>query len=391
MRRGATRRAALPVRPFLAAVLLGGWLAAAAAHEGHEHPAAPRLAGPAPSASGGWAATVEGAQRLADGAVFVPKAMQRQLGVRTVRAEAGDFARAIELNARVIADPNAGGRVQAVQAGRIEPAARGIATLGQRVRRGEVLAWLVPVADSLTRSAQQAALAEASAQSELAARRSERLRQLEGSVPQKDIDAARIEAEALAARRAALATGFAREALRAPIDGVVSVAAVSAGQLVEARATVFEVVDPARLAIEALAFDPLPASGLAGARVVVGGVTVPLDYLGAGRQLRDLALPVFFRVRAEAARASPLLAVGQPLKIVAQTHERARGVAVPAAAVVRGANNEAQVWVHDAPERFVPHRVRVAPIDAERVLVVEGLDAGERVVAVGAPALAQIR
>jgi hypothetical protein len=107
--------------------------------------------------------------------------------------------------------------------------------------------------------------------------------------------------------------------------------------------------------------------------------------------LRDLALPVFFRVRAEAARASPLLAVGQPLKIVAQTHERARGVAVPAAAVVRGANNEAQVWVHDAPERFVPHRVRVAPIDAERVLVVEGLDAGERVVAVGAPALAQIR
>jgi hypothetical protein len=69
----------------------------------------------------------------------------------------------------------------------------------------------------------------------------------------------------------------------------------------------------------------------------------------------------------------------------------ARGVALPASALARNASNEPVVWVKTAPERFEPRRVRVEPLDASRVRVVEGLAGGERVVTDGAPLLGQFR
>ncbi|MBK9574048.1 MAG: hypothetical protein IPO43_15600 [Rhodoferax sp.] len=45
------------------------------------------------------------AQRLPDGSVFVPKAMQRQLGIRTALAETRALSATVELNGRVMADP----------------------------------------------------------------------------------------------------------------------------------------------------------------------------------------------------------------------------------------------------------------------------------------------
>ena len=60
-----------------------------------------------------------------------------------------------------------------------------------------------------------------------------------------------------------------------------------------------------------------------------------------------------------------------------------------AAAISRG--EAATVWVHEAPEVFVPRRVQVAPLDAGRVRVLGGLTAGERVVVQGAPLLGAVR
>ena len=83
---------------------------------------------------------VEPALRLPDGSVFVPKSAQRQLALRTQVARTGEFPRTIELNGRVVGDPNAGGRVQTFQSGRIEADPKGLAVLGQRVSKGQVLA-----------------------------------------------------------------------------------------------------------------------------------------------------------------------------------------------------------------------------------------------------------
>jgi cobalt-zinc-cadmium efflux system membrane fusion protein len=101
----------------------------------------------------------------------------------------------VELPARVVADPNASGLIQSVHGGRIEPGPRGLPVAGQAVKQGEVLAWVRHHADPYALAAQQSQRSELRAARELADQRLQRLQSLEGTVPRKDIDAARIEAE----------------------------------------------------------------------------------------------------------------------------------------------------------------------------------------------------
>ncbi len=350
----------------------------AAAHEGHDH----ADEAPPPAATG------NAPRRLADGSVFLPKAAQRSLAVRTVTAAAAEHATALELNGRVIADPAASGVVSAPSAGRVAPGPAGLPLPGTRVKRGQVLAWLHPLADALERGGAQAQLAELDAALAVAERRAERLAQLEGSVPQKEIEAARIEAGALAQRRAALARAVGgREALAAPVDGVVSVANVRAGQLVDARAVLFEIVDPARLMVEALAYDPALAARVDGGSLGAAFGAAPLTFVGASPSLRDQAQPLLFRLQPG---NSTVLAVGQPVAVTARLTGRVAGVALPARALVQGTAGP-QVWVHTAAERFAPRAVAVEPLDGGRVLVTRGLEAGERVVVDGATDLANLR
>ncbi len=327
-------------------------------------------------------------RRLADGGLFVPKAAQRQLGLRTQPVAMADLAATLAFNGRVIADPNAGGRVQATQGGRVEPGPRGLPTLGQKVIKGQVLAWLRPTTGNIERGNQRALLAELAAQIALTEARLNRYAQLEGAIPGKEIEAARIELAALKQRKAAIGAGLdSAEALTAPASGVVSAAHVVAGQVVEAREVLFEIVDPARLAVEALAYDPAQAAGITAASLDLPGGGTALAFVGAGRQLREQALPLLFRVRS----GNAALAVGMPVKVIARTAATTRGAALPLAALGRGADGETTVWVKLAPERFAPRRVEVRPLDGERVTVTAGLEEGERVVVGGASLLGQVR
>jgi hypothetical protein len=327
-------------------------------------------------------------RRLADGGLFVPKAAQRQLGLRTLPVAMADLAATLAFNGRVIADPNAGGRVQATQGGRVEPGPRGLPTLGQKVIKGQVLAWLRPTTGNIERGNQRALLAELAAQIALTEARLNRYAQLEGAIPGKEIEAARIELAALKQRKTAIGAGLdSAEALTAPASGVVSAAHVVAGQVVEAREVLFEIVDPARLAVEALAYDPAQAAGITAASLDLPGGGTALAFVGAGRQLREQALPLLFRVRS----GNAALAVGMPVKVIARTAAATRGAALPLAALGRGAGGETTVWVKLAPERFAPRRVETRPLDGERVAVTAGLEEGERVVVGGASLLGQVR
>ena len=98
---------------------------ASLAHEGHDHgdaDKAPPIVGNQP-------------QRLADGTVFIPKSAQRGMGVLTLKASSETVARSLELPGRVIMDPHLGGRVQAMQPGRVVK--RGVLIKPDRVRRDE--------------------------------------------------------------------------------------------------------------------------------------------------------------------------------------------------------------------------------------------------------------
>lgn len=372
----------------LAALVAATVTATAVADEGHDHAgdSGSKMPGTAPGYAAGDNSS---ARRLADGGVFMPKAVQRQLGIRTVVAEMRDLARSIELNGRVIADPNAGGRVQSSQSGRIEPGPRGLATLGQKVGKGEVLAYVKPVANAIELGNQRAQLAEITSQLALAEKKVKRLEALEGSVPQKEIDAARAELASLTEKKAAVgASLFNREALIAPVSGVISAAAAVTGQVVEAREILFEIVDPQRLMVEALAYDAVVVADIARASAVLpGSKALPLAFIGAAQQLREQALPLLFRIRPPL----PPLAVGQPLKVVAQTRQTIKGVAVPQAALTRNSAGETVVWVHQGAEKFVARKIRSQALDGANAALTEGIAAAERIVTAGAPALAQVR
>jgi hypothetical protein len=369
--------------PSLLALLMAATLTSplpALAGPGHDH-------GDAPTAPSG-----NGPSRQPDGSVFLPKPAQRQLGVRTLVTAAGQHARAFELAGTVVMDPNAGGKVQAVLAGRLEAGPKGLPGVGQAVRKGEVLAYVVPTAGAIERSNQLAQQAELRAARDLAARRVARLAELADTVPRKDIEAVESELHSLTQRLGAVGAGLAtRDALVAPVSGVIASANAVAGQVVDARELVFEVVDPSRLRIEALAYDPAQAHSVAGATLAVAGQRVPLRFLGAARSLRDQAQPLQFAGDSSALGNLAHLAIGQPVRVFVQSTDKVDGVQVPAASLLRNPANQTIVWVKESPERFVPRVVTAVPLDGTSVAVTSGLQPGDRVATQGATLINQVR
>ncbi len=352
----------------------------AKAGEGHDH------GDEAPAASGG-----NSPKRQADGSVFLPKPTQRQLELRTVVAEEKSLPKTVELTGRVANDPNTGGKVQPTQAGRIEAGPRGLPQLGQSVRKGETLAVVRASTAAIERANQVAQTAELKANLDQARKRLARLEQLEGTVALKDIDAARAEADSLAQRLAAVSGSVsATEALVAPVSGVIAAAHAMAGQVVNAGDVLFEIVDPARLVVEASAFDTALLSNIAAATASPSaGTTVALRFVGAGRTLQDGAIPLQFNT--VATKGAVPLAVNQPVKVFVQTKETVLGYAVPTGAVVKNPSNQDIVWVHTGPEVFEARPVRTVALDGANVSVVSGLKAGDRVVTQGAPLVNQVR
>lgn len=333
------------------------------------------------------AGTASGLARLPDGSVNVPKPAQRRMGVRTLMAREGAYARTVQLNGRAAIDPNAGGRVQAPFAGQIAPGPDGLPVAGQRVRKGQVLARLRPMGDAIERGNQAAELAGLRAKRALLEQRVKRLASLEGVVPAKEVEAARAELAATVGRERAVAGSIGgAQGIVAPASGVIASAAVLNGQMVEPREVLFEIVDPQRMLVEALALDVSLARRISSASLAdVPGVELSL--LGGGRSLRDGAVPLHFRARGKVLD----LAVGQPVTVLAQLDTTVRGIALPAAALARNQANETVVWIKSGAQRFIALPVEATALDAGTVVVTKGLSPDNRVVVSGTSLINQIR
>lgn len=367
--------------PVFAALVLSVALSPVHASPGAHGPNGEHLdLAPAPNAAG--------LARLPDGSVQVPKLAQRRMGLRTLIASESAAAVTVQLPGRVIADPNASGWVQSAHGGRIEAGPKGVPVAGQAVRQGEVLAWVRHHAEPYAQAAQRSQRAELRAARELAEQRLQRLASLEGTVPRKEIEAARIEARSLQERERNIGASLeAREPLRAPVSGVVARVAIQVGQVVESREVLVEVVDPARMLVEASTPD-VQLGAQVDTASLVGVEGVKLKLIGAARALRDGVLPLTFGVQVS---DGAMLAVGQPVVVTAALKARRQGIVLPAEAVVRSPSNEAVVWIKSGAERFVPQPVQVQVLDTHTVLVTRGLSADNRVVVQGAALVAQIR
>lgn len=374
------------------AIGLGVATETALAHGDEDHSQDAKKPAPAaiPATGTGTTGVVPTApQRLADGSLFVPKSVQRQLGLRTQVARSADLVATVELNGQVIADPQTSGRVQAMFAGSVLPGPKGMPTAGRKLAKGEVMAYLRPISGAMERGNQQASLAELEAQLAIAERKMQRFEQLEGAIPQKEIEAARIEHAALQRRRAYVRASInSAEPLVAPVAGIVSASHhLLAGQMVDAKELLFEIVDPSRLAVTALAYDVGIAKTLVSASALAEQTPLELEFVGAGQQLREQALPLLFRITSRNAA----VAVGQPVKVIAQTAQGIQGMRVPRTALTKVGAGETVVWIHTEAERFVARRVRYQSLDAAHIAILDGVHDGERVVTASAGLLAQVR
>ncbi len=152
--------------------------------------------------------------------------------------------------------------------------------------------------------------------------------------------------------------------------------------------TLLTVIDPKRLSIEALAFEPVDAASITRASVALrDGTTLEARLVGVGAQLKGGAAPV----RLDLVKVAPGLAVGQPVTVFLERSVTTSGIALPVDALVRLSSGERVVYEKVSAERFVPRTVRVRQVSADRIAVLAGLEPAARIVVRGAPLIAQIR
>lgn len=386
--RGRRSVPALAMLVIAVTLLLGR---SAFAHGDDDHGGAPK----APVAGAALLEPARGAgadlaQRLPDGAVFVPKPTQRLLVLRTDMTERGSFRRMLELPGRVIPDPNASGVVQSSVGGRLAPPPSGLfPRLGTPVRKGDALATVTPPIQAVDLSDMRQTQGEIDQQTAIVERRVDRFKRLAttGAVAQTQLDDALAELKGLQDRRASLdRIRREPEVLVAPVDGIVAQAAAAAGQMAAPGTILFQIVDPRHLWVEALSFDALTAAQDASGRLS-DGRSLTLTYQGSGFSDRNQAIPVQFAVAGDTSG----LRVGQFVTVLAATDVAREGLALPRAAIVRTANGQDVVYEHVAAERFVARPVRIEPLDGPRILIAEGIGPGRRVVTNGAELLDQVR
>jgi hypothetical protein len=333
----------------------------------------------------------DSARRLPNGRVFVPKPTQHILDVRTVIARSEAHPKAAVFIGRVITDPNRSGIVQSITGGRVIAPEQGLPRLGQAVVKGDVLALVeppMPIADRTTISERAGELEQLITVAEVKLRR---LRPLaERSIIQQSlVIETEAELEGLHRRRDLVReTRVAPEALRAPVDGVLALSRVVAGQVVQAQDLLFQIVDPNALWVEAYDYSGNDPASLARATAAgPANAAMELSFQGGSRTLQQQATVLQFSI----ASPSPALRVGQPVTVTAPLGDTVNGIVVDREAVVRGGNGESILWRHVEPELFEARPVRTEPFDAARVRIVSGVGAGERIVVRGAELINQIR
>ncbi|WP_455184688.1 HlyD family efflux transporter periplasmic adaptor subunit [Azospirillum palustre] len=337
---------------------------------------------------------VDKPQRRPDGSYFVPKPLQRMFDIRTHRADSVRTPLTVKLPGRIVPDPNAHGDVEASLLGRIEPPKTGMPVLGETVRKGQILGYVAPAIGVVDRSQVRREVARLTNEIRITAESVEILKQF-WFVPFRDgkVMQAEVRLEGLRREREALLPMLqTQEVLRAAIDGVISASTAINGRIVHPGEKIFEIVNPQRLWIEAVAADPEVARGTQlvhdASAVTPEGDALDLTFIGSGLALQQQSVPLMFRIE------NPMdgLRVGRPVTVTVRNESKMReGIPIAREAVVNDSGGAEQVWELVEPEVFMPHTVKTEMIDGRSVLISAGLEPGARIVTHGARLLSQFQ
>ena len=333
-------------------------------------------------------ASADDAPREADGGEngisFLKEQQWKTPGFTTAFATTGSVTASFDASGTI--EPAAGrqAEVTAPIAGIVE--AGGVATSpapGQWVRAGQVLALLTP---SLGEGG--AALAEARARLREAEDEHERARRLVEveAAPARRLHEAEIRLqaarEALAGVSGGALTAEGRLAVRSPIAGVVARRTIAPGRRVDAGTPLFSIVDPSAvwLTVNVPAAQASLVSRSAGASFVVEGTpqryeTRRVVSVSSVIDALSRTLPVIYEVP----NAGGSVKVGATARVQVRTGQRVGGVVIPASAVL-DEDGRPIAYVQVEGEMFEKRVLRVGGQEGDRVLVLDGIRAGERIV-----------
>jgi len=175
--------------------------------------------------------------------------------------------------------------------------------------------------------------------------------------------------------------------IRAPIAGTVVEKLVTPGQVMEGGATVaFTIADLSTMWVFGNVFEGDLAAVRAGERaeIFTGASPSPLrgriDYVAA---LVDPASKAT-AVRIVAINSPPLLKKDMLVRVLIHSEREAEGILIPAAAILRDAQNLPFVFTVASDGSFVRRHVQIGSHVGDRYEIRDGLNVGDRVVADGA-------
>lgn len=320
-----------------------------------------------------------------EGIAFLKEQQWKAPGFQTAFAELGEVASGFDAPGEVVPAAGRYAEVTAPIAGLVE--AKGVADSpapGEKVAQGEILAVLTP---TLGESGSSFAAARAELRTaEQEFERAERLLAVE-AIPERRVQEARIRLAAAREALSGLAGGasFSQEGklpIRSPITGVVARRELTPGSRVDAGSLLFAVVDPSlvwlRVHVPATQASSLTPAARATFRlegtervyesvrtVAVGSVVDP-----ASR-----TLPALFEVE----NPDRSIKVGAHARVFLRTGDTERGVTIPDSALLEE-DGRPVAYVQAGGERFERRELTLGPREGGRVLVREGIRAGERVV-----------
>jgi RND family efflux transporter MFP subunit len=327
---------------------------------------------------------------------LAPDAIERA-GIRVAAVPAAGPASALALPAVVAPDAYRQVVITPLSPGRVS---RVHAVLGQRVRRGEILATIhsPEVADAVSRLRSARAALDAHDRER---QRTEQLAAIGAASRQEvervhaehaaqvaDVDSARARVAVLGGREASAGDAAATAEVRAPLDGTVIERAANAGLAVEAATPLFTIADLARVWIVADAFERDLGRVRLGDRATV---TVPAH---PGRRWEGTigyldpqvaAATRTARLRVELPNADGALRPGMFASVSLESAEPVAGAvaAVPRSAVQMVGDRAVVYLAGPARGRFVEREVRLGPAAGDVLAVLSGVQPGDAIVVDG--------
>lgn len=335
-----------------------------------------------------------------EGGIGFTKEQQWKVDFATAEIARRALRPAVAATGIVRARPDGEALMTAAMAGQIQAAGR-FPQLGQVVKQGDLLAYLVPRLGGDTDFASlRAGAISARVELEQAERERVRMESLfkDEAVPEKRVLAARAaEATARAGNDAAqqrvgqYGGGGGGMPLRAPVSGILADVRVSPGAFAAEGSPLFHIADRRMLWLE-LRVPESEAARLAtpsGAAFRIDGIDRGFE-IATGKNGRLIAVggavdaatrtvPVIF----EFADPDPRLRIGMAARAQVLAGAPREVVAVPASAVL-DENGISTVFVMIGGESFERKPVRLGVREGDWIEVVEGLEPGQRVVSRGA-------